>query len=82
MFDVCSAGEIVPIADPAAFADAVFGLLSDSERWLQASAVAIARVEALYDEKDMIHRYESVYQNHIELSADNFESSMQRKVAS
>ena len=53
-----SAGEIVPIADPAAFADAVFGLLSDSERWLQASAVAIARVEALYDEKDMIHRYE------------------------
>lgn len=74
-----SAGEVVPIADPAAFADAVVGLLSDSTRWTEASATAVKRVEALYDETDMIHRYQRVYEDQIE--ADCFDSKTQSKVA-
>ncbi|ASJ70563.1 GT4 family glycosyltransferase PelF [Granulosicoccus antarcticus] len=59
------AGAVVPIADPAAFADAAIALLSDREAWLQASRSAIARVECYYDEVDMISRYQTVYENQI-----------------
>lgn len=57
-----SAGAVVPISDPAAFADAAIGLLSDREAWASASRSAITRVETYYDEVDMIARYQSVYE--------------------
>ncbi|MGQ7847436.1 GT4 family glycosyltransferase PelF [Granulosicoccus sp. 3-233] len=57
-----SAGAVVPISDPAAFADAAIELLSDREAWRHASRAAIARVEAYYDEVDMIARYQRVYE--------------------
>lgn len=60
-----SAGSVVPMADPAAFAEAVVGLLSDPQRWRQASDAAIRRVEAFYDEKQMIDRYREVYGKHM-----------------
>jgi glycosyltransferase involved in cell wall biosynthesis len=56
------AGAVVPIADPAAFANAAVALLSDSDSWHSASAAAIARVEAYYDEDEMIERYQLVYE--------------------
>lgn len=56
-----SAGAVVPISDPAAFAEAAIALLSDQQAWQQASRSAIARVEAYYDEDDMIARYRAVY---------------------
>lgn len=57
-----TAGSVVPIADPAAFASAAVALLSDSKAWHRASAAAIARVEAYYDEDEMIERYQRVYE--------------------
>lgn len=59
------AGAVVPIADPAAFADAAIELLSDREAWRQASRAAIKRVETYYDEVDMIKRYQGVYEARI-----------------
>ncbi len=52
-----SAGAVVPIADPAAFADAAIDLLSDPARWRAARDAAIARVESRHDERDMVARY-------------------------
>ena len=66
-----AAGAVVPIADPAAFADAALALLSDPERWQSASRAAIARVETFYDEVDMIARYQSVYEQQINGAADD-----------
>lgn len=56
------AGAVVPIADPSAFAEAAVALLSDAQAWQSASRAAISRVEAYYDETDMITRYNEVYQ--------------------
>jgi len=56
-----AAGAVVPIRDPAAFAAAAIGLLEDGAAWLRASHAGIARVETLYDERDMIARYRDVY---------------------
>ncbi|MFK7854129.1 MAG: GT4 family glycosyltransferase PelF [Granulosicoccus sp.] len=60
-----TAGEVISIANPSALAQACLSLLSDHDKWAAASTVAIKRVEALYDEKSMISRYESVYKQHI-----------------
>lgn len=57
-----SAGAVVPIADPSAFAHAAVALLSDGEAWQRASMAARTRVETYYDEKDMIARYNDAYQ--------------------
>ena len=57
-----SAGGVVPIADPRAFANAAVALLSDTDTWRKASDAAIERVEAYYDEDDMIERYRLVYE--------------------
>jgi glycosyltransferase involved in cell wall biosynthesis len=64
------AGAVVPIADPAAFADAAIYLLSDRDAWQRASRAAIARVETFYDEVDMISRYQAVYEQQISGAAD------------
>lgn len=56
-----AAGAVVPIRDPAAFADAAIELLEDGDAWWRASDAAVARVEVGYDERDMIARYRDVY---------------------
>ena len=66
-----SAGAVVPISDPAAFADAAIELLSDRQAWHAASRAAIARVEAYYDEVDMIARYQRVYETQMKHSASD-----------
>nr|MBX2880259.1 GT4 family glycosyltransferase PelF [Granulosicoccus sp.] len=60
-----AAGAVVPIANPAKFAEAAIRLLSDREAWNNASAAAINRVEAYYDEVDMVRRYHDVYSTEI-----------------
>ena len=59
-----ASGAVVPIADPAAFAEAVIHLLTDRQAWRDASAAAVARVERYYDDVDMIERYAQVYARH------------------
>ncbi|MDB4224010.1 GT4 family glycosyltransferase PelF [Granulosicoccus sp.] len=65
-----TAGSVVPIADPAAFANAAVALLSDTDAWRSASRAAIARVEAYYDEDEMIDRYQHVYEQEIATNSD------------
>jgi len=60
-----AAGAVVPIADAAAFAEAAVALLSDRQAWNNARDSAIARVEAYYDEIQMIERYQQAYQDQI-----------------
>lgn len=55
------AGDVVNIANPRSFADAAIALLSDADAWIAACQSAIARVEARYDERDMLARYAEVY---------------------
>lgn len=58
-----ASGSVVPIANPAEFADAAIELLSDTSAWRRASLAAVKRVETYYDEKDMITRYREIYEN-------------------
>jgi len=60
-----AAGAVVPIANPAAFAEAVIPLLTDDDKWREARDAGIARVEKYYDEKDMLERYHSIYLDQI-----------------
>ncbi len=64
-----SAGEVVPIANPGPFAEAVIPYLTDPDKWRTARDAAIARVEKYYDEKDMLSRYRDIYLSHIDRSA-------------
>ena len=57
-----SAGSVVPIANPAAFAQAVLELLGDEPRWLAAQQAGIARVRRFYTKKQMIEQYRVLYQ--------------------
>ncbi len=63
-----AAGEMVPIANPAAFAEAVIPYLTDADMWRKARDAGIARVEKYYDEKDMLNRYHSIYKKNIDLT--------------
>lgn len=63
-----SSGEVVPIANPSEFAEAAISLLKDEEKWRSARDAAIARVETYYDEKDMIRRYEGIYQDQMNIA--------------
>ncbi len=58
-----SAGAVVPIANPARFAEAAIELLSNPAAWGRARDAAIARVETYYDDQDMILHYRNVYQD-------------------
>jgi len=62
-----ASGAVVPIANPSEFAEAAISLLCDADEWRVASDAAIARVEAYYDEKDMIRRYAEIYQTQLDL---------------
>lgn len=61
-----SAGSVVPIANPAKFADAAIELLTDANSWRNASEAAMNRVEKYYDERDMLDRYRQIYQDGVE----------------
>ena len=56
-----AAGAVVPIADPAAFADAAVALLGDPVAWRAARDAGIRRVERHYDERDMVARYRDAW---------------------
>jgi glycosyltransferase involved in cell wall biosynthesis len=66
---------VIPIANPAEFANAAIELLLNDERWQLASKAAIARVERYYDEVDMIGRYQSVYLDAIDRNSAMTEAS-------
>jgi glycosyltransferase involved in cell wall biosynthesis len=56
-----SAGAIVPIADPAKFAQAALALLNDDARWRAAQQAGLARVRRYYTKAQMTHSYETLY---------------------
>ncbi|ABE30009.1 glycosyl transferases group 1 family protein [Paraburkholderia xenovorans LB400] len=56
-----SAGMVVQLADPAAFAQAVLSLLADETRWHAAQQAGLARVRSYYTKKQMIDRYRTLY---------------------
>jgi polysaccharide biosynthesis protein PelF len=57
-----SAGAVVQIADPAAFAQAVLALLADDTRWQAAQQAGLARVRRYYTKKQMIDSYRTLYE--------------------
>jgi glycosyltransferase involved in cell wall biosynthesis len=57
-----SAGAIVPIANPAAFAQAVLDMLGNEAQWERAQQAAIARVHRFYTKEKMIERYRALYE--------------------
>jgi polysaccharide biosynthesis protein PelF len=56
-----TAGEVVQIANPAAFASAAIALLNDEPRWLAAQRAATQRVQRYYRRSQMIESYEAIY---------------------
>lgn len=57
-----TAGAIVPIANPAAFAQAALDMLGDDARWQRAQQAALARVRRFYTKQAMIDRYRALYE--------------------
>ncbi|GAB2878645.1 GT4 family glycosyltransferase PelF [Paraburkholderia jirisanensis] len=57
-----SAGLLVPIANPAAFAQAVLELLGDEPRWRAAQQAGLARVSRFYTKAQMIDQYRVLYE--------------------
>lgn len=64
-----SAGEIVPIADPEATANAAVALLGDPLRHRDAQAAGIARVEREYGQGQMVDRYRRLYSDALATAA-------------
>ncbi len=58
-----AAGEIISIADPEAFARQALQLLTDTQRWHEAQAAGIARVERYYTQVKMHESYRQLYQS-------------------
>ena len=56
-----AAGAVVPIANPAAFAQAVVALLNDDARWLTAQQAGLARVRRYYTKAQMTDSYRALY---------------------
>ncbi len=55
------AGMVVPIANPAAFAQAVLSLLSDDATWDAAQQAGLTRVRRYYTKAQMVGRYRDLY---------------------
>ncbi len=64
-----TAGDIVSIADPEAFARQALQLLTDTQRWHTAQATGIARVERYYTQAMMYASYRQLYQTALHKSA-------------
>jgi hypothetical protein len=56
-----SAGAVVQIANPAAFAQAVVALLNDDARWQAAQQAGLARVRRYYTKAQMTDSYRTLY---------------------
>jgi len=56
------AGAVVPIANPAAFAEAAISLLTDTARWDVAQRAGLARAQRYYTRPQMVERYRSIYE--------------------
>ncbi|CAG9226784.1 Glycosyl transferase group 1 [Paraburkholderia sabiae] len=56
------AGSVVPIANPAAFAQAVIDLLGDEPRWLAAQEAGLQRVRRFYTKAQMTDQYRVLYE--------------------
>lgn len=56
------AGEVVPIANPSALANAYIKLLTDKEEWESAQKSAIDRVEKYYSMENFLGNYRRVYE--------------------
>lgn len=56
-----SAGAVVQIANPAAFAQAVVALLNDDARWQTAQQAGLARVRRYYTKAQMTDSYRTLY---------------------
>jgi polysaccharide biosynthesis protein PelF len=56
-----SAGAVVQIANPAAFAQAVVALLNDDARWQAAQQAGLARVRRYYTKAQMTDSYQALY---------------------
>lgn len=65
-----SCGRIVGIANPEALADASLELLTDPQKWQEASAAGIARVERYYSDDLLFERYRQIYDNALESSKE------------
>jgi glycosyltransferase involved in cell wall biosynthesis len=61
-----AAGQIVPIANPLATAQAMQQLLTQPAAWQSARSAGIARVEAEYTEALMMARYQHLYEEVID----------------
>lgn len=56
-----SAGQVVPINNPQALAEACLKLLCDRPAWDSAQAAGIARVERFYNQQQMLDEYRTLY---------------------
>jgi len=56
------AGAVVPIANPAAFAEAAISLLTDTARWDVAQRAGLARAQRYYTRPQMVERYRGIYE--------------------
>ena len=65
-----SCGRIVGIANPEALADASLELLTDSQKWQEASAAGIARVERYYTDDLLFERYRQIYDSALDSSRE------------
>ena len=65
-----SCGRIVSIANPEALADASLELLTNPEKWQEASAAGIARVERYYTDTLLFERYQQIYDSALENSQE------------
>jgi glycosyltransferase involved in cell wall biosynthesis len=63
-----SAGMIVKLANPAAFAQGVLALLGDEARWNAAQAAGLARVRRYYTKDQMVERYRALYEKLMRIS--------------
>jgi len=57
-----SAGAVVQIANPAAFAQALLSLLGDETRWYAAQRTGLERVRRYYAKEHMIEPYRIIYE--------------------
>ncbi|NPA32234.1 MAG: DUF3492 domain-containing protein [Aquificae bacterium] len=62
------AGEVVPVANPRALAEAYWKLLNDEKLWRECQRVGIERVERFYSFEKFINNYRSVYEKYRRLS--------------
>jgi len=57
-----TSGAVVPIANPAALADAAIALLTDAPRWEAAQRAGLERAMRYYTRPQMVERYRGIYQ--------------------